>query len=63
LDWQNRFRSLGVTTIVPVLEEELLAPAACVPRAAELARTSISLPIHPGLADEAVDRIARALLN
>ncbi len=63
LGWQNRFRALGVTTIVPVLEEELLAPAACVPRAAELARSSVSLPIYPGLADESVDTIVQGLLN
>jgi dTDP-4-amino-4,6-dideoxygalactose transaminase len=61
--WLSRFRDLGLTTIVPVLEEELLAPASSVPRAAELARSSLSLPIYPGVADESVETIVQELLN
>ena len=53
----------GISTIIPVMEDELLAPATAVPHAAELCRETLSLPIFPALSDQDVDCIVRQLVH
>jgi perosamine synthetase len=53
----------GVTAIVPVEDWELLDSPEAYPNARRFARTSVSLPIHPHLEDDQIDRIADALCN
>jgi perosamine synthetase len=61
LEWQKRFAAAGIRTIIPITEDELLTAPKSVPHAAALCRETLSLPIHPALADEDVDRIVREL--
>jgi perosamine synthetase len=59
--WRQQLERAGVQTIIPVTAAELLAPASVLPNAHGLARETVSLPIHPGLSDQDVDRIEAAI--
>jgi perosamine synthetase len=50
-----------IIAIVPLADWELLAPSEGFPNAAELARTTISLPIYPSLSDEDACRVIDAM--
>jgi perosamine synthetase len=56
----KRLHAAGIRAIVPIEEWELLADAAAFPRAAALARSTVSLPIYPALTPQEVDGIAAA---
>lgn len=55
------FERAGIRAIVPIAEWELLEDAGAFPRAAALARSTLSIPIYPSLtASEVADIIAAA---
>jgi perosamine synthetase len=51
----------GVTAITPVEDWELLGPAEQFPNAAQLARSTVSLPTYPALSREEQDQIIKVL--
>lgn len=51
----------GIRAIVPITNEEILAPAEACPNAHALARSSVSLPIYPSLTDAEVEKIVGAV--
>jgi perosamine synthetase len=51
----------GIKAIVPVEDWELLGPADQFPRAAEFARTTLSVPAYPSLSDEDLTQIIETL--
>jgi perosamine synthetase len=53
----DELRRAGITAIVPIEDWELLGPADGFPCAAALARSTVSLPIYPSLADEEQERV------
>ena len=68
-DWrkaQAHFSAAGIETINPLMPEELLhrklgLDPAQFPNAEEVARTTLSLPIWPGMTDEQTQRVADVL--
>ncbi len=63
---RERFSRAGITTIVPtepweLLHRQMRLPADGFPIAETVARTTLSLPIHPSLTDEARQRVAAVL--
>lgn len=56
--WRDAFEKAGIATIVPVASPELPAPVERLPNADRLTQETLSLPVHPGLSDEDVARIA-----
>jgi perosamine synthetase len=63
---QKRFAAAGIETIVPLRTDELLhrrlgLPPEQFPNAEEIARTTLSLPIWPGMTTEQVSRVADCL--
>lgn len=54
---------LGVKTIVPISEEELLSQPRQVPYAAALSRVTLSLPIFPAMEDSEVAQVAEGLVS
>ena len=57
----SRLASAGIETIVPLRTDELLGyPQRC-PNAAAIAKTTLSLPIWPGMTHEQTHRVADAL--
>jgi dTDP-4-amino-4,6-dideoxygalactose transaminase len=57
------FDSAGIRAIIPIEEWELLADAADFPRAAALARSTVSIPIYPALSAQDVAGIVAAALS
>jgi perosamine synthetase len=53
----KHFERGGISTIVPIEEWELLEDAAAFPRAAALARRTVSIPIYPSLTEREVAAI------
>jgi dTDP-4-amino-4,6-dideoxygalactose transaminase len=51
----------GIRAIVPIADWELLEDAENFPRAASLARSTVSLPMFPGLRREEVARVIAAV--
>jgi perosamine synthetase len=63
---QRRFSKAGIETIVPLRTDELLhrrlsLPPEQFPNAEEIARTTLSLPIWPGMTNDMVNRVADCL--
>jgi perosamine synthetase len=56
----ERLAGEGIRTIIPLADWELLAEPCGYPRAASLARTTVSIPIHPSLTQPHIDHIIKA---
>ena len=58
----NIIRSLmehSISSIIPIMEEELLDKEGSYPNAIDLTRTTVSLPIYPSLTDHEVGEIIK----
>ncbi|MBF0492100.1 MAG: DegT/DnrJ/EryC1/StrS aminotransferase family protein [Deltaproteobacteria bacterium] len=61
IQWKEKLFSLGIKTIIPIEQQELLGPAHLFPNANELCQNTLSLPLYPSLSDRELEQILGAL--
>lgn len=59
----EHLRELGIKTIVPIEDWELLGSPELYPRAQKLSQETLSIPLYPSLSDQNVDLIIRGVLD